>query len=434
MYNQFYYNEFSEKVYYHEEHNIRFEWMKSEDINFVKKSNSSLSPEYFEDILSNYKNNIFLGYNINSSEQFKGRMKTQCLVMVDGIICSLSLNFILSKGDIKLGNWTYTKENYLYLVNKLTPVEHLKKYKILGYKEFDKIKTKLVVECLSCGFVNDNTTIDNFIRERGCPICKKSRPCLEQSYVVNKLTEILPDGYSFLPFKYKSTVERNIEVVCKNNHKRTYSYSRIVEGIKCKICSIKESIDHDKHDNIIEEACGRSNTTLYSTFEYTNKDSPLNLVCNDCGYGSDGEWKTKYSLFVYSKISCTCVTKSKMATTIEYELKNKNILFVKEKRFPTCRNLRPLPFDYYINSGNIIIEADGKQHFDNSGKYGEGFSERLIRDKIKSEFAINNDFNFLRIRYDEDHTKALSSFLQYVEDNPECQVIQIYGELDLIPR
>ena len=40
-----------------------------------------------------------------------------------------------------------------------------------------------------------------------------------------------------------------------------------------------------------------------------------------------------------------------------------NINYIREKRFKDCKNIKPLPFDFYLPEKNICIEYDGEHHF-----------------------------------------------------------------------
>ena len=103
-----------------------------------------------------------------------------------------------------------------------------------------------------------------------------------------------------------------------------------------------------------------------------------------------------------------------------------------EKRFDDCRDKNPLPFDRFVPYLNMLLEYDGKQHFDESnGWYSE---DGVKRDKIKTEYAIKNGYNFIRIAYYEDHVKALESFLTLVLKHQDKQIVQIYGEVQILDK
>lgn len=83
----------------------------------------------------------------------------------------------------------------------------------------------------------------------------------------------------------------------------------------------------------------------------------------------------------------------------EWLIKN-NIAFVEQKRFDNCRNKKPLPFDFYIESLNICIEYDGEFHY----KTMDINNEETLRyvqsnDLIKNNFCLNTKIKLIRIPY-----------------------------------
>lgn len=76
---------------------------------------------------------------------------------------------------------------------------------------------------------------------------------------------------------------------------------------------------------------------------------------------------------------------------------------VKEKKFEDCKNLYHLKFDFFIESCNFLIEADGEGHFFNIPQWGgeEGLKTRINNDKIKNSYTKKNSINFLRISFFE---------------------------------
>jgi len=61
-----------------------------------------------------------------------------------------------------------------------------------------------------------------------------------------------------------------------------------------------------------------------------------------------------------------------------------------------CKNIKHLPFDFVIEDRKIIIELDGKQHFEQIGKW-QSPEENRKNDKFKMNCANNNDFSVIRI-------------------------------------
>jgi len=61
-----------------------------------------------------------------------------------------------------------------------------------------------------------------------------------------------------------------------------------------------------------------------------------------------------------------------------------------------CKNIKFLPFDFVIEERKIIIELDGKQHFEQVGKWLSP-DENMKNDLYKMKCANDNEFSIIRI-------------------------------------
>jgi len=84
-------------------------------------------------------------------------------------------------------------------------------------------------------------------------------------------------------------------------------------------------------------------------------------------------------------------------------LNENKILYDRQYKFPDCRNIFELPFDFYIPSMRTIIEFDGKQHYEPMEFFGgvESYERLKENDKIKNNYCEENYINLIRIRYDQ---------------------------------
>lgn len=71
---------------------------------------------------------------------------------------------------------------------------------------------------------------------------------------------------------------------------------------------------------------------------------------------------------------------------------------MREQRFPSCRDIKPLPFDFFVPAENSLIEYDGAQHFVESERFDLAKIQR--HDAIKTEWARRHDLPLIRIPYD----------------------------------
>lgn len=101
---------------------------------------------------------------------------------------------------------------------------------------------------------------------------------------------------------------------------------------------------------------------------------------------------------------------SRGENTIWNLLKQHTIKFEFQKRFSDCKDKNTLLFDFFIPKYNLCIEFQGSQHYD-PGFYirkkksqEEGMKKYLIQkkhDEIKKNYCIQNNINFLEIKYTE---------------------------------
>lgn len=132
--------------------------------------------------------------------------------------------------------------------------------------------------------------------------------------------------------------------------------------------------------------------------EYKNNHTPIKIkhsTCNRVFNSRPGNFMTNKSCPLCSKDG-----KSRGEEKIFNILQSMDIKFIREKRFIDCKNLRPLPFDFYIPSKNMIIEYDGEQHF--KPKFNEkSFEDTKKNDKIKNEYCKSKNIKLIRIPYTE---------------------------------
>lgn len=104
-------------------------------------------------------------------------------------------------------------------------------------------------------------------------------------------------------------------------------------------------------------------------------------------------------------LNCEGLKTSYGELRIKKFLEEKNIKFIREKKFKTCLNSEKnkLPFDFYLPKYNICIEYDGEHHFHVVTKYGgkDFFNKVKEHDKIKTEWCISNNIKLLRIPYNK---------------------------------
>ena len=87
---------------------------------------------------------------------------------------------------------------------------------------------------------------------------------------------------------------------------------------------------------------------------------------------------------------------SKGNEKIKNLLINANINFEVEKKFPTCKDKKELPFDFYVNN-SYLIEYDGEQHYNTDSLFDYNYTHS--HDLMKNEWCKINQIPLIRIPY-----------------------------------
>lgn len=309
-------------------------------------------------------------------------------------------------------------------------------------------KNKVLFRCGTCSTLC-TSSLKSYLISGGCQICgKKKRKEYQNTIKISEsdaLKEIQKEckreSITFIKFEGEFTTKFKSKFwyKCKNNHTRLceniYDFLNGHNCVECRDYSSAKKIR--LNILVVKYEIDKRNAVCNNTFigfvggVYETSKTKLHLQCNDC----NNPFYPSYHNYISSESSCpTCSSgESKNLVDIDGMLEDDTI---KEKRFIDCKFKKPLPFDRFIESKRILLEYDGVQHFKSIKLWGgkSAFEQRKIKDAIKTEYAINNGYNFIRIAYYEDHVAVLKSFLKLIEGNPEKQIVQIYGEVQILDK
>ena len=101
--------------------------------------------------------------------------------------------------------------------------------------------------------------------------------------------------------------------------------------------------------------------------------------------------------------------------SISEYLNEEPILDFRHKSIRNPKTNRTLPFDAYFQKHNLLIEYNGKQHYEFVSKFhnsNNDLSELQERDAVKYELAKKNNFNLLIIKYDQEIDSTLNCLQQ----------------------
>lgn len=173
-----------------------------------------------------------------------------------------------------------------------------------------------------------------------------------------------------------------------------------IKSAKSQLLSVDTFIEKAKkvHGNLYD----------YSKVEYTGAHRKVSIICNEHGsfeVTPANHWSNKVGC-----PNCAKKSKSKGEQLIQNWLELNKIDFECQKTFTDLYyksvNAK-LKYDFYLPRYNILIEFDGEYHY-SPISYSSNISPEdqlaitQIRDKIKTEYAASNNYDLLRIRFDDD--------------------------------
>ena len=238
-----------------------------------------------------------------------------------------------------------------------------------------------------------------------CVGCKCGEITFEKrqnDYYERLLEKCEENGYKLL--SGKSAIKNNktyINYLCPKHGVHSMRIANFLSGKKCPDCARDNlqktfSLSEDEIINGISECGG----ILLNPEDYiNNRTKNLRIICPECRKG----FTTSYVLFTQHG-GQVCPECSKNAESIgekkvRYYLETNNINYRQNYWFPDCRDINPLPFDFYLPDQNKIIEFDGRQHYGSTTFFHHSQEMTPIHDKMKNEYCKNKGIELLRIPY-----------------------------------
>ena len=216
--------------------------------------------------------------------------------------------------------------------------------------------------------------------------------------------------------KEVSSINQNIEVVgeyvnaktkilhmCKIDGYEWYALpNSIIHGHGCPKCSGKFKKTQDEYVQSVFEI----NQNIDVIGKYVNNKTSILHKCKVDGY----EWYAKPYNILNGR-GCPKCNKSRGEKDIALWLSNHAVRYEQQKAFDDCKDIKPLPFDFYLPDYNYCIEYDGEQHYRPIDYFGgeDSFKKTVMHDNIKNDYCKNNDIKLLRIPYYANVKKELLS-------------------------
>lgn len=270
---------------------------------------------------------------------------------------------------------------------------------------------KIHIICDFCGEGFQTTMRDYYRHEdKNIDACKKCRANKQHSYTyndrANKKFNLLKDFCSDMNYELitketdYSGAKMEVEYICPKHGKQTALLDNMIHGHGCLKCSYESRGVKSKHDikyikDTIESFNGNE---LLNPEDYVeSKMNNLKIKCGSCGQ----IYTVSFSDYVNNQqIRCSHCShsESKGERRIRLFLESNNIQFQQRKSFKDCKDIKPLPFDFFLPDRNLIIEFDGQHHFYPVWGFKHYFNT-VKHDLKKNDYCNKHNIQILRIPY-----------------------------------
>ena len=233
-----------------------------------------------------------------------------------------------------------------------------------------------------------------------CPENTRTKVLTTEKFIT-KSKKIHGDKYDYSLVEYKNT-RTKVKIIYNGmiyeqtpvNHLKGFKCENIKNLTKEGFISKAREIHGDKYD--------------YSLVDFKNVRGEVKIVYNGVVYK-----QLAYAHLVGKNPKGVEYRTSKGENFISCFLTDNNIRYLREHWYHDCRNILPLPFDFYLPDYNILIEYDGRQHFESVGLFGgeDGFEKRKLNDSIKNNYCEKNGIYLIRVAYFENIEDKLNEYL-----------------------
>lgn len=287
----------------------------------------------------------------------------------------------------------------------MTNSEWLEKLNYLGNGEYQCEDTyvkateyvTLVHTGGSCGGNKYKVKPTDFIRGSRCPECSRvngnRKHTKSNDDWVKEVYDLVGDEFTFLE-EYRGTHKPIKAIHNKEECKHIFKMSPkdFAKRRKCPECSRKAMMK--TNSEFLDQVVSLVGDEYTFNEEYRGDNKKISVTHNVCGY--------THSITPNNFINgtrCASCKRSKGELAIIKVLGNLGIDFEEQKTFPGLVNINPLRYDFYIPSMGILIEYNGRQHYEPIDYFGgeHAFKKQVKNDTLKRQYAEDKNYTLLEI-------------------------------------
>jgi hypothetical protein len=266
-------------------------------------------------------------------------------------------------------------------------------------------KVKIRFEC-ECGDPYDAWPND-VLNGHLCKKCGREKASKNNTKTHDEYCmELLKMGIIVKPIDLYLGMNEKIIHRCECGKPYNVRPSDVINGHLCKECGIKNRRKSEEfaHKQYLSKLI-KKKINVYPLETYKGSNIPIlqQCICLE-------SWTVTPSDVLSGHLCQKCAKRSIGNDKIENILFKKCVKYIREYKFKDCKNILPLPFDFYLPEENVCIEFDGHYHYykgeikkytnlKNSRFSDEDIDKVKFRDSIKTQYCINNNIKLIRIPF-----------------------------------
>lgn len=299
-------------------------------------------------------------------------------------------------------------------INKRGVKSEFISYKIIQHKQKKRILCTFKCECGK----EFNRILEDAIYSIHlcCSDCSKKKRGKNHRKGDKHIQTILDAGYKIIQDVDNPKNSEYIEVEDKDGYRGFVTSAHVARGKGMSRFDIRVNRKYYIYNANHYAKLNNIDVECLSFAEQKHTRQSLLFKCS-CG----NEFVTSLPYFQTGKARCEVCAKS----ISSYELLFKKYLdeigveYIYQYALNQCRDVLPLPFDFFLSKYNCLIEIDGEGHFYpcnfnqiSNEKAQETFDITKRHDEIKNNYCKENDIKLLRIPYTKFDDNTYKEFFQ----------------------
>lgn len=221
-------------------------------------------------------------------------------------------------------------------------------------------------------------TPNSHLNGNGCPKCAKNVQLTNNEFI-QKAIKVHGNKYNYSKTNYVSGHVK-VCILCPEHGEFWQDPYAHINGQGCPKCA---GIGRSNSEEFIEKACKvHGDLYDYSKVTYINNSSNVCIICPEHGEF----WQTPNNHLNGKGCSkCNSKGNSKIVRMVENALKDRSIVYEREKSYKWLKRKGQMLLDIYLPEYNVAIECQGIQHFIPQDRFGGDikFKDNYDRDTLK---------------------------------------------------